>query len=46
MSTTTLIILVALVVLIVAIAVRSGGPKITTIETRRETESRKTGTDA
>jgi hypothetical protein len=46
MSTTTIIIIVAVVAVIALLAARSGGPRVTHIETRRETEDRKDGDDA
>lgn len=43
MSTTTLIILVALVALIIVIAARGSGPSVTHIERRRHVEDREDG---
>jgi hypothetical protein len=39
-STTTIIIIVAVVAVIAALAARGGGPRVTHIETRRESEDR------
>ena len=47
MSTTTLIIIVAVATaIIVALAASRSGPRVTTIETRHESEDRKDGDDA
>ena len=46
MSTTTIILIVAVVAVIAVLAARGGGPRVTHIETRRETEDRKDGDDA
>ncbi|MCH8615171.1 hypothetical protein LZ016_03515 [Sphingomonas sp. SM33] len=48
MSTSLIISLVAVVIalLVVVIASQRSGPRVTTIETRRETEDQKSGTDA
>jgi hypothetical protein len=43
MSTTTLMILVALVALIIVIAARGRGPSVTHIERRRHVEDRENG---
>ena len=46
MSTTTIVIIVAIVAVIALLAARGGGPRLTHIETRRETEDRKSADDA
>jgi multisubunit Na+/H+ antiporter MnhC subunit len=46
MSTTTIVIIVAIVAVIAVLAARGRGPRVTHIETRRETEERKNGDDA
>jgi hypothetical protein len=47
MSTTTLILIVAVATaIIVALAASRSGPRVTHIETRRETEDRKNPDDA
>ena len=46
MSTTMIILIVAVVAVIALLAARGGGPRITMIERRRETEDRKSGDDA
>jgi len=46
MNTTMIILIVAVVAVIALLLARGGGPRITTIETRRETENQKSGDDA
>jgi len=40
MSIQTIVIIIAVLAVIAALAIRGGGPRVTTIERRRETEDR------
>lgn len=46
MSTELIVAIVAVIAVIALLAARGGGPRITTIEHRRETDDKKDGGDA